>query len=214
MQITKNELKQIIEEELAAVAESAWRAGGQELNRIRLNTANEVAIALANLAEDLQDMGYGPEAMQLRSWAEANDFLYNPSEEELVEGEVEEGLLDTVRGMLNPNKDPKQSKTADEYSAAAFLRTLDPNTRREAGDVEHNPEYAKRFASKLEEDELEESDGPRHPEYYRWKREQEAAEKAAKERQVGSVGSGATVSPQRGYRDRPAWNPKYHGGKN
>ncbi len=85
MHVTKNELKQIIEEELAAVAESAFRTGGQELNRIRLNTANEVAIALANLAEDLQNMGYGPEAMQLRSWAEANDFLYDPGEEELAE---------------------------------------------------------------------------------------------------------------------------------
>jgi hypothetical protein len=91
MKITKNELKQIIEEELTTIAMGESADIGRDMNRIKHTNPDSVAKELALLAKDLDNMkqyygaSYSEEATSLRSWAAANDLGYA-----LEEGELEE----------------------------------------------------------------------------------------------------------------------------
>lgn len=81
MKITRKQLTQIIKEGLSNVAEG-YADIGRDMNRISHTNADSVAKELALLAKDLENMGYGPEAMSLRSWASANDLDHSHGPEE------------------------------------------------------------------------------------------------------------------------------------
>ena len=116
---------------------------------------------------------------------------------ELEEGALEEMSDEDAEFMRQYYDQAQQFSPASNAAIAA--------TRAERRAPRADPE---------DKEAVKESDGPRSAAYWSAERERIAREKLKQPPKVGTVGSGATVSPKRGYRDGPAWNPKYHGGKN
>ena len=171
MQITKNELKQIIEEELATVAE-----------------------------------GIGP-AMRGEEVGEPLPRRYDgPDGEEVITPESVTGELWNLAAKVHALGEEyfSESKSLAEWIEAFMERH---GIAQQYG-LEEGEEV-------LPEGELEESDGPKSAAYWAEYRRNKALDQAKKPRQVGSVGSAATVSPQRGPRPAPrggsprGWQGKY-----
>jgi hypothetical protein len=174
MKITKNQLRQIIKEELASVVADSYDPYESTYSHYQ-EPVTPKAIAAAEAEgyidsdQDTQDnwQWISYRDAQVRKYLadvkhgriEEDGFSGNGPLGEPIE-EAGESLLDRVRGMI---KRPSAKSTADDtdFTAAAFLRSLDidPGTEKEADKAQHDPDYAQRFANKLEEDEVEESFG-------------------------------------------------------
>lgn len=132
MKITRKQLTQIIKEEITAAtnkvvgegadeaAEGKYADIGRDMNRISHTNVDSVAKELAFLAKDLENMGYGQEAMSLRSWAEGWDLDHRYGREE---GELEEyggPLNQPLNQPLNPDVARRQQADRDKKVKAAI----------------------------------------------------------------------------------------------
>ena len=207
MKIAKKHLQQIIKEEIASIIRERQSFTDDELRDLALKRGFKPDT-------DPSDSGDRREAEaehQIRKWAE---------KEGLVEPQGPSSATLTDRKVRAIRDQAMKLEKSGNWRGA--LNLLDKGIK-EVGNVFGTPliklqkelraEYATQ--AQLAEEELEESDGPRSPEYWRWKKQQDKLEKDRQPRQVGSVGSGATVSPQRGPRPAPrggsprGWQGKY-----
>jgi hypothetical protein len=128
MKITRKQLTQIIKEEITAVtnkvvgegaevaAEGKYADIGRDMKRIKHTNPDSVAKELALLAKDLENMGYGQEAMSLRSWAHGWDLDHRDGREE---GELEE-YGRALNQPLNPDVARRQQADRDKKVKAAI----------------------------------------------------------------------------------------------